>query len=215
MLYVIFVHSHLYFKNPHLVTHFFCLEHSFVHIFVSTSHKASGSLSAQKRKQQQENKWDCYINWTLEHFRSSGCLPPCAGHAEQYSRLCRLGGGSGFWLWHGCLKEGQQERVELQCMSGGCVRNCSHFMRNLYPRWYYKQSSSHFFPLSTSFCLYLTHPHMLNLLCLCKKYDLTPRPLSMLRWKCRQMKMLCILPTSNNTESASCSVMGGVLFVFI
>lgn len=85
MLYVIFVHSHLYFKNPHLVTHFFCLEHSFVHIFVSTSHKASGSLSAQKRKQQQENKWDCYINWTLEHFRSSGCLPPCAGHAEQYS----------------------------------------------------------------------------------------------------------------------------------
>lgn len=85
MLYVIFVHSHLYFKNPHLVTHFFCLEHSSVRIFVSTSHKASGSLSAQKRKQQQENKWDCYINWTFEHFRSSGCLPPCAGLAVQYS----------------------------------------------------------------------------------------------------------------------------------
>lgn len=215
MLYVIFVHSHLYFKNPHLVTHFFCLEHSFVHIFVSTSHKASGSLSAQKRKQQQENKWDCYINWTLEHFRSSGCLPPCAGHAEQYSGSTlqarrRLGflivawvsergsSGSSYSAWVVDVLETVATSWEIYILAD--IINSPRAI---------------FFPLSTSFCLYLTHPHMLNLLCLCKKYDLTPQPLSMLRWKCRQMKMLCILPTSNNTESASCSVMGGVLFVFI
>lgn len=138
-------------------------------------------------------RWTC---WAVQRVDSAG---------SEEARVFDCGMG----VWK------RVSRVKLQCMSGGCVRNCSHFMRNLYPRWYYKQSSSHFFPLSTSFCLYLTHPHMLNLLCLCKKYDLTPQPLSMLRWKCRQMKMLCILPTSNNTESASCSVMGGVLFVFI
>lgn len=114
-------------------------------------------------------RWTC---WAVQRVDSAG---------SEEARVFDCGMG----VWKRVI------RVELQCMSGGCVRNCSHFMRNLYPRWYYKQSSSHFFPLSTSFCLYLTHPHMLNLLCLCKKYDLTPRPLSMLRWKCRQMKMLC------------------------
>lgn len=82
MAYVIFAHSHLYFKSLHLVTHF-CLAHSAVRILVSTSYKAPGSLSAQKKKanKEKENKWDCYISWTLKHFRSSGCLPHCAGAA--------------------------------------------------------------------------------------------------------------------------------------
>lgn len=64
MVYVIFAHFHLYFKSPHLVTHFSCLAHSAVHILVSTSYKAPGSLSAggEKKNSKEENKWDCYIS---------------------------------------------------------------------------------------------------------------------------------------------------------
>lgn len=109
MVYVIFAHSHLYFKNPHLMTHFFCLAHSAVRILVSTSYKVPGCLTAikkrkEKKKKQEENKWDCYINWTLKHFRSSGCLPSLHRSAEQYSGPSpqahrRLE----FLLWYGCL----------------------------------------------------------------------------------------------------------------
>lgn len=59
-------------KSPHLVTHFFCLAHSAVRILVSTSYKAPGSLSVEKKKKerkkqktaskQEGNKWDCYIS---------------------------------------------------------------------------------------------------------------------------------------------------------
>lgn len=49
MVCVICVFSHLYFKSPHLVTHFFCLAHSAVRILVSASYKAAGSLSAEKK----------------------------------------------------------------------------------------------------------------------------------------------------------------------
>lgn len=56
MVYVIFAHSHVYFKSPHLVTHFFCLAHLAVRILVSTSYKAPGSLSAKSKKKQQKKK---------------------------------------------------------------------------------------------------------------------------------------------------------------
>lgn len=57
MAYVIFAHSHLYFKKSlHLVTHFFCLAHSAVRILVSTSYRAAGSPSAPRERQQKKNK---------------------------------------------------------------------------------------------------------------------------------------------------------------
>lgn len=138
MVHVIFAYSHLYFKNLNLVTHFFCLAHSAVHILVSTSYKAPGNMSAEslkktKTKLQVQNKWDCYINsntLTLQKFR----LPPSLRRStEQYSRLTpqaqkRLK----FLLWYGSLDEGHRQRVKLLYMSGGCVGNCIHFMRNLY-----------------------------------------------------------------------------------
>lgn len=135
MVYVIFARSHLYFKSPHLVTHFFCLAHSAVRILVSTSYKAPGSLSAQEKKKTARREQVGLLyklnTQTLQKFR----LPPSLQRsAEQYSGPTpqarrRLE----FLLWYGCLDEGQQERVKLPCMSGGCVGNCSHFMRNLYP----------------------------------------------------------------------------------
>uniref|UniRef100_A0A3Q1GY51 Voltage-dependent L-type calcium channel subunit beta-1 n=1 Tax=Anabas testudineus TaxID=64144 RepID=A0A3Q1GY51_ANATE len=124
MAYVIFAHSHLYFKSPHLVTHFFCLAHSAVRILVSTSYKAPGSLSAKgkkkKKKKRQEQVGLLYkLNTqTLQKFR----LPPSLHRsAAQYSgpvpgarRRLR------FFLWYGSLYEGQWERVKLRCMSGEC-----------------------------------------------------------------------------------------------
>lgn len=78
MVYVIFAHSHLYFKKPTpsdslLLPGTFSCPHSCQHLLQS----ARQPVSWKKKKQQEENKWDCYISWTLKHFRSSGCLPHC------------------------------------------------------------------------------------------------------------------------------------------
>lgn len=130
MAYVIFAHSHLYFKKSlHLVTHFFCLAHSAVRILVSTSYRAAGSPSAPRERQQKkkrekqpskekENKWDCYISSTLQHFRGSGRLSPFTRSAATVGRRRGLAGGSGFYCGMGVWMGGQRERVELQCMSG-------------------------------------------------------------------------------------------------
>lgn len=134
MVYVIFVHFHLYFKSPHLVTHFFCLAHSVVRILVSTSYKAASSLSAQKKKKARREQVGLLYKLNTQTFQKFRLPPSLHRSAEQYSgpapqahRRLR------FLLWYGCLDEGQQERVKLPCMSGGCAGNCSHFMRNLYP----------------------------------------------------------------------------------
>lgn len=140
MAYVIFAHSHLYFKKSlHLVTHFFCLAHSAVRILVSTSYRAAGSPSAPRERQQKKqkkknreggkknpkqpskkkaNKWDCYISSTLQHFRGSGRLSPFTRSGATVGRRRRIAGGSGFYCGMGVWVGGQRERVELRCMSG-------------------------------------------------------------------------------------------------
>lgn len=101
-------------------------------------------------------------------------------------------------MWYGCLHEGQQERVKLPYMSGGCVGNCSHFMRIYIHPNIINSPQAIFFPLSTTFCLYLTHPHSECVVPVQK--DLTPRP----HCSCsgNVSLLLCILSTSNYTESA-------------
>lgn len=149
MVYVIFEHSHFYFKSLHLVSHFFCLAHSAVRILVSTSYKCQAACRLKKKKNPAQRE-QVGLLYKLNSSEAQNI-------GLQAHRTWR------FLLWHGCLNQGQQERVKLLCMSGGCVGNCSHFMRNLYPQWYYKQFFSHFLFLCS------THPHTGPIVLLQKK----------------------------------------------
>lgn len=73
MVHVIFAYSHLYFKNLNLVTHFFCLAHSAVHILVSTSYKAPGNMSAEslKKKKKTASAEQVGLLYKFEHSNTS------------------------------------------------------------------------------------------------------------------------------------------------
>ena len=131
-------------KSPHLVTHFFCLAHSAVRILVSTSYKAPGSLSAKKKKERKKERKNSkqarreqvglLYKLSTQTFQKFRTPPSLLRSAEQYSGPApRARWRLRFLLWYGCLDGGQLQRVRLQCMSAGCVGNCSHFMWNLYP----------------------------------------------------------------------------------
>lgn len=200
MVYVIFAHSHLYFKSPHLVTHFFCLAHSAVRILVSTSYKAPGSLSAKrkKKKQQEENKWDCYINWTLKHFRSSGCLPLCTALLNSTVGLhLRLAGGSGFSCGMGVWMRVSGRESSYRAWVVNVLETVATSWEIYMPTNSINSPQAIFF-LPISFSLYLTHPHIESVVPV--QNDLTPQP----RWSCSGNVdfLLCSRSTSNDTESA-------------
>lgn len=138
-LYVIFAHSHLYFKKPTpsdslLLPGTFSCPHSCQHLLQSARQPVSGKKKKRKKKtknskQARREQVGLLYKLSTQTFQKFRMPPSLLRSAEQYSGPApRARRRLRFLLWYGCLDEGQLQRVRLQCMSAGCVGNCSHFM---------------------------------------------------------------------------------------
>lgn len=73
--------------------------------------KKKKQVGKKRKKEKQpskekENKWDCYISSTLQHFRGSGRLSPFTRSGATAGRSPQARRRLGFLLWHGCLDGG-------------------------------------------------------------------------------------------------------------